>query len=302
MSSGSKQTVLSVGILVASVVFVTCLGRTAPQSRQPVHLEAPPVVEHASIPPDPHVLRVCADPNNLPFSNQKQEGFENKIADLVAKDLGRTVQYYWQPQRRGFIRTTLRAGECDVVIGLPSSFDLALVTRPYYRSAYYFVSNRARGLHIGSLDDPKLRRLRVGIEITGDDYDNPPAAQALAARHIIDNVQGFTVYGDYSSEHPSWGLMNALERGDVDVAIAWGPLAGYVARRTQAALELRPVTPQMDAPAVRFAYDISMGVRRDDRALAAALNDAIQRHAREIRSILTEYGVPFSEPGKGASG
>jgi len=302
MSSGSKQTVLSVAILAGSLVFVTCLRRGPSPSRQPAHLEAPPVVEHASIPADPRVLRVCADPNNLPFSNDRHEGFENKIADVVAKDLGRTVQYYWQPQRRGFIRTTLRAGECDVVMGLPSSFDLARVTKPYYRSAYYFVSNRARGLHIRSLDDPQLRRLRVGIEITGDDYDNPPAAQALAARHIIDNVRGFPVYGDYSSSHPSWGVLNALEQGDVDVAIAWGPLAGYVASRTRARIEMHPVTPQVDAPALRFVYDISMGVRRQDRALAAALDAAIQRHAQEIRAILTEYGVPFAAPGKGVSG
>jgi mxaJ protein len=302
MSSGSKQTVLSVAILAGSLVFVTCLRRAPAQSRQPAHLEVPAVVEHTSIPADAHVLRVCADPNNLPFSNQKQEGFENRIAELVAKDLGRTVQYYWQPQRRGFIRTTLRAGECDVVIGLPSMFELARVTKPYYRSAYYFVSPRARALHIRSLDDPQLRRLRVGIEITGDDYDNPPAAQALAARHIIDNVRGFPVYGDYSSDHPSWGLMNALEHGDVDVAIAWGPLAGYVAHHAHTPLEMRPVTPQIDAPSLRFAYDISMGVRRNDKALAAALDRAITRHAREIRAILTEYGVPFSEPGKRVSG
>jgi mxaJ protein len=301
MSSGSKQTVLSVGILCASLLFVTCLGQPRSKQQQPVHLEAPPVVEHTSIPADPHVLRVCADPNNLPFSNDKRQGFENRIADVIAKDLGRTVQYYWQPQRRGFIRTTLRAGECDVVMGLPSSFELARVTRPYYRSAYYFVSDRSRGLHIRSLDDPRLRRLRVGIEITGDDYDNPPAAQALAARHIIDNVRGFTVYGDYSSEHPSWGLLNALEHGDVDVAIAWGPLAGYVARQTHTPLELLPVTPQVDTPSLRFAYDISMGVRRNDRALAGALNHAIGRRAREIRSILVEYGVPISEPRTGAS-
>jgi len=300
MSSGSKQTILSVAILGASLIFVMCVGRSRQESRQPAHLAAPPVVEHATIPADPHVLRVCADPNNLPFSNRKQEGFENRIADIVARDLGRTVQYYWQPQRRGFIRTTLRAGECDVVMGLPSTFELARVTQPYYRSAYYFVSKR--GLHVRSLDDPQLRRLRVGIEITGNDYENPPAAQALAARHIIDNVSGFPVYGDYSSDHPSWGLMNALERGDVDVAIAWGPLAGYVAARTHVPVEMHVVTPQIDTASLRFAYDISMGVRRNDQALAAALNAAIARHAAEIRSILAAYGVPFSTPGKEVSG
>jgi quinoprotein dehydrogenase-associated probable ABC transporter substrate-binding protein len=304
MSSGSKQTALSVAILAGSLLFVASVRpeRAPAQPPPPVHLAAPPVVEHPTVPPDPHVLRVCADPNNLPFANERGEGFENRIAEVVARDLGRTVKYYWQPQRRGFIRTTLKAGECDVVIGVPSSFDLTRVTRPYYRSAYYFVSKRARGLHVRSLDDPRLRRLRVGIEITGDDYDNPPAAQALAARHIIDNVHGYTVYGDYSTDHPSWGLMNALAHGDVDVAIAWGPLAGYVARQTHAAVEMHPVTPEVDMPFLPFVYDISMGVRREDQPLAAALDDAIERHGREIRSILADYGVPFADPGKGVQG
>ena len=302
MSSGSKQTTLSVAILVGSVAFVASARRAPSQPPPPVHLAAPPAVEHADLPPDPHVLRVCADPNNMPFSNDRGEGFENRIAQLVARDLGRTVKYYWQPQRRGFIRTTLKAGECDVVVGVPSSFDLARVTRPYYRSAYYFISKRARGLHVRSLDDPRLRRLRIGIEITGDDYDNPPAAQALAARHIIDNVHGYTVYGDYSTDHPSWGLMTALARNEVDLAIAWGPLAGYVAGRMHEAVEMHPVTPEVDMPFLPFVYDISMAVRRDDQALAAALDAAIERHEREIRTILSAYSVPFADPGKGVQG
>jgi mxaJ protein len=301
MSSGSKQTALSIAILTGSLAF-TATAHRAPSQLPTVHLAAPAFVERQSIPPNPHVLRVCADPNNMPFSNDRREGFENRIAELVARDLGRTVQYYWQPQRRGFIRTTLKAGECDVVIGVPSSFDLVRVTQPYYRSAYYFVSNRARGLHIRSLDDPRLRRLRVGIEITGDDYDNPPAAQALAARHIIDNVHGYTVYGNYSSDHPSWGLMNALAREDVDVAIAWGPLAGYVALRSDAPVEMHPVRPEVDMPFLPFVYDISMGVRREDQALATALDDVIQKREPEIRSILTGYGVPFAVGGKGVRG
>ena len=294
MSSGSKQTVLSVGILAASILFVMCARPAAERPAPPVHLAAPPVVEHASVPPNPHVLRVCADPNNLPFSNDKGQGFENEIAQLVARDLGRSVRYYWQPQRRGFIRTTLRAGECDVVMGVPSSFDLARVTRPYYRSGYYFVSKRSRGLHVRSLDDPRLRTLRIGIEITGNDYENPPAAQALAARHIIDNVHGYMVYGDYSTDHPSWGLMDALGRGEVDLAIAWGPLAGYVTRQKHAAFDLTPVSPEVDVPFLPFVFDISMGVRREDQALAAALDDVIGRRQHEIQSILSRYGVPLA--------
>jgi mxaJ protein len=301
MSSGSRQTVLSAAILVAAVAF-TASARRAPAGQPPVHLAAPPVVEHAHIPADPHTLRVCADPNNLPFSNAREEGFENRLAELVARDLGRTVRYFWQPQRRGFIRTTLRAGECDVVMGVPASFELTRVTRPYYRSAFYFVSQRARGLHIRSLDDARLRHLQIGVELTGDDYDNPPAAQALANRHITDNVHGYLVYGDYSTDHPSWGLMEAVARGDVDVGIAWGPIAGYVARHQHLALEMAPVSPASDGPSLPFAFDISMGVRHDDKPLAEALDRIIARRQREIRAILASYGVPVESGKQGVQG
>jgi mxaJ protein len=240
-------------------------------------------------------LRVCADPNNLPFSNNHGEGFENKIAAIVARDLGRPLQYFWTPQRRGFIRNTLNVHACDVVVGVPSAFDAVRPTKPYYRSTYVFVSRRDRALHVRSLDDPRLKQLIIGIQITGDDYDNPPAAQALASRQIIQNVRGYTVYGDYSRPNPLRGLIDAVARGAVDVAVAWGPLAGYFASREPVALEMAPVTPQADSRLVRFVFDISMGVRRDDQALAAALDAAIVRRHAEIRRVLAQYGVPFVE-------
>ena len=293
MSSGSKHTVLSVIVLSAAVTFTITVWRLP---RGPVHIVVPQVPDRPGVPPDPYTLRVCADPNNLPFSNERGEGFENRIANLVAAELGRRVQYYWQPQRRGFIRTTLAAGECDVVVGVPSTFELARVTRPYYRSSFMFVSRHARRLGIRSLDDRRLRTLRIGIQITGEDYGNPPPAQALAMRHITDNVYGYTVYGDYSAAHPSWGVLDAVTRGDVDVAIAWGPLAGYVASQAKAALDVVPVPPGETTPALPLSFDISMGVRRDDAALASALNRALMRRAREIQDILTSFGVPVLTP------
>jgi quinoprotein dehydrogenase-associated probable ABC transporter substrate-binding protein len=240
-------------------------------------------------------LRVCADPNNLPFSNDRREGFENKIAEIVARDLGRTVEYFWTPQRRGFIRNTLKANACDVVVGVPSAFDAVRPTKPYYRSTYVFVSRGDRALHLRSLDDPRLKQLLIGIQITGDDYDNPPAAQALASRQIIQNVRGYTVYGDYSRPNPPRGLIDAVASGAIDVAVAWGPLAGYFARREPVVLEIAPVSPQADSRFVRFVFDISMGVRRDDQALAAALDAAIVRRQTEIRRVLVRYGVPLVE-------
>src|SRR6185437_750067 len=168
MSSGSKQTVLSVLIVMATYVFVGWLAisrHASVQTAGPVHLVVPPVTEIGAAvpPPDPHVLRVCSDPNNLPFSDHTERGFENRLAELTARELHRSLVYYWQPQRRGFIRTALNAGRCDVVIGVPTASEMVRVTRPYYRSSFMFVSRRRRRPLISSFDDPRLQHLRVGI-------------------------------------------------------------------------------------------------------------------------------------------
>jgi mxaJ protein len=297
MSSGSKPSLLGFAILAASITYVTVLAARHHQSarppgaRVPVHLaiassEPPPPAA-----PDPGVLRVCADANNMPFSDRGGRGFENKLAELVAQDLGRRLEYYWQPQRRGFIRTTLTAGYCDLIIGIPSSSEMARVTHPYYRSTYVFVSPRDQRAPVRSLDDPRLRHLQIGIPITGQDYGNPPAAQALASRRILDNVHGYPVYGDYSAAHPSWGVLDALVRGQVDVAIAWGPIAGYAIQHEPARFEMAPVVDRGGLP---FAFDISMAVRRADATLAVALNGVIARHASDIRRILVSYRVPLA--------
>lgn len=239
-------------------------------------------------------LRVCSDPNNMPFSNQQEQGFENKIAELVARDLGRPVAYFWSPQRRGFIRNTLNAQRCDVVMGVPAQYGLLQPTRPYYRSAYAFVSKRDRGFHIRSFDDPRLKSLKIGIQLTGDDYNNPPAAQALAARHLVENVRGFTVYGDYSKPDPQRELVDAVADGRVDIAVMWGPFAGYYGRKESAAIDIVSVTPDHDGRSLAFAFDIAMGVRREDTTLRNALDAVIVRRGPAIRRILLSYGVPLS--------
>lgn len=241
-------------------------------------------------------LRVCADPNNLPFSNADGEGFENRLAELVAAELGATVQYTWWAQRRGFIRNTLRAGACDVVMGVPSSYELVLPTRPYYRSTYVFVSRADRALPVRSFDDEILHRLRIGVHVIGDDYANPPPAHALASRGILDNVVGYRIFGDYSTPNPPAELIAAVARGDVDLAVAWGPLAGYFASRQPVALVLRPVHPEIDLPFLPFVFDISLGVRRDDDALREELDEVLVRRKDEIDSILRDYGVPGPAP------
>jgi ABC-type amino acid transport substrate-binding protein len=187
-------------------------------------------------------------------------------------------------------------------MGVPAGYERVRSTRPYYRSSYVFLSRRDRGLTLGSLDDPRLRRLRIGIQITGDDYDNPPAAQALAARHLASNVRGYTVYGDYSIRDPQRRVVDAVARGEVDTAIVWGPFAGYYAKHEPVALTIRPVRPAVDRRAGPFTFAIAMGVRKDDRALRDALDRAIVRRGGEIRAILRRFGVPIVAAPGGSTG
>jgi mxaJ protein len=235
---------------------------------------------------------VCADPNNLPFTNRQGQGFENRIAELVARDLHARLSYTWWAQRRGFFRNTLNASLCDVVMGVPSDFELARPTTPYYRSSYVFVTRRDRALRITSLDDSLLHRLRIGVQLIGNDYMNTPPAHALSRRGIVTNVVGYTVYGDYSQPNPPARILDAVARGEVDVAIVWGPLGGYFASRESAPLVVTPVTPEMEPPGIPLAYSISMGVRKGDDSLHRELDQVIHRRQPEIDRILDAYGVP----------
>ena len=242
----------------------------------------------------PHVLRVCADPNNLPYSNERQEGFENRIAELVAREMKAELRYVWWAQRRGYIRNTLRAGLCDVFIGMPTGLDMVLVTRPYYRSTYAFVTKRS-GPRIASLDDPRLKRLRVGVQIIGDDFANAPPAEALTHRGIVKNVRGYTVIGNYREPNPPSRIVRAVANGEVDVAVVWGPLAGYFARKSSVPLRVVPVSPEVDVPYLPFVFDIAMGVRRGETALRDSLDAVIARRQHDIDRILADYGVPRAD-------
>lgn len=238
------------------------------------------------------MLRVCSDPNNLPFSNRRLAGFENRIAEVIASDLKARVEYTWHAQRRGFIRNTLRANTCDVVMGMPTAVELAATTRPYYRSTYVFVSRKDRNLEIGSFDDEILKRLRIGVHIIGDDGANAPPAHALTNRGITGNVRGYSVYGDYAQPNPPARIVEAVVRGEIDVAIVWGPLAGWFAKQTDVPLTIAPVSPEIDLPFLPFVYDIALGVRREDAALRQELDRVLERRKPEIDRILAEYGVP----------
>lgn len=240
-------------------------------------------------------LRVCADPNNLPFSNQREQGFENRLAQLLARDLGAKVSYYWFAQRRGFVRNTLNANKCDVIMGVPSSFELALTTRPYYRSGYVFVSRRDRRLDIDSLDDPRLRKLKIGVQLIGDDYASSPPAHALASRGLTGNVVGYSVYGDYSQPDPPRRIVDAVASGEVDLVAVWGPTAGYFAKKSRVPLVVRRFTPEIDLPFLPFVFDISVAVRRGDTKLRDRLDAILERRRGEIDALLREYGVPRAD-------
>jgi mxaJ protein len=282
MSSLSRK---SLALVALAFALTSCAGGPGPQARQ-----APTPRQTFERPEG--VLRVCADPNNLPFSNERGEGFENRIAEMLAADLGAELRYTWWAQRRGFFRNTLRAGACDVVVGVPASFELALTTTPYYRSAYAFVYRKDKRLAVRSFDDEALKSLKIGVQVVGDDGANTPPAHALAARGIVGNVRGYTLYGDYSRPSPPSRIVEAVAAGEVDLGVVWGPQAGYFARRQRVALEVVPVSPRIDLPFLPFVYDISMGVRRGDDELLARLEQFLERRRPDIERILEEYGVP----------
>jgi quinoprotein dehydrogenase-associated probable ABC transporter substrate-binding protein len=247
-------------------------------------------------------LRVCADPNNLPFSNKGQQGFENALAQLVANELHQALEYTWWPQRRGFVRNTIGAGRCDLIMGVPAHYDPVLTSRPYYRSTYVFVSQQRRHLAVRSFDDPRLSTLRIGVQLIGDDFANTPPAHALSARGMIGNIVGYSVYGDYSTPNPPARIIDAVANGEVDVAVVWGPLAGFFAQRAAVPLAIRPVTEARSlTPAIRFAFDIAMGVQRGNAELKERLDRFIEHRQDEINALLSRYGVPLDERHKGRS-
>ena len=235
-------------------------------------------------------LRVCADPNNLPFSNDRREGFENRLAEMLASELHTRLEYTWFPQRRGFLRNTLNAGRCDVVIGMPARIDQVLTTEPYYTSTYVFISAHGRYPHL-TLDDPRLRTLRIGVQMIGDDFANSPPAHALSARGITRNVVGYSVLGDYSRPNPPSRIVDALSRNEVDIAIVWGPVAGYFTRRAHIKADIVPVDPSADG-VLPFTFPIAMAVRRNDVQRVHALDQFLRRRRTDIDRLLEEYAVP----------
>ena len=236
-------------------------------------------------------LRVCADPDNLPYSRADGSGFENRIAELVAADFGLPLEYAWLPDRRGFVRKTLGAGLCDLIVGVPAGFERTLNTRPYYRSSYVLLQ-RAGGEPLRDFADPRLHQWRIGVQLVGDDLATSPPGYALAQSGVTDNVVGFPIPG----EQPAAARMvDALARGELDAAFVWGPQAGYFARASSAPLQLQRVDPPMKVATQRFQFAIAMGVRRGDTALRDRLDALLVRRHDDIARILADYAVPVLE-------
>jgi mxaJ protein len=265
----------ALGLALALVTWSASASASAPVSASP----------HRS-------LVVCADPNNLPFSNRAGEGFENKIAALLAKDMGVGITYLWWPQVRGYVRKTLNAGKCDVWPGVAAGLETVAATNSYYRSTYVFVSRKSAPYDHLTLDDSRLKTSRLGVQMTGNDAMNTPPAQAIAGRGLIDNVRGFMLYGDDRRPNPPAAIVDAVAKGDIDVALVWGPLAGYFAHRSARPLRIEPVTPADDAR-WPMTFEIAMGVRRGDPALRDQINGILDREKPKLEAILRTYNVPL---------
>ena len=237
-------------------------------------------------------LTACADPNNLPFSNKAGEGFENKLAQMIAADLHARLDYVWWAQRRGYVRNTLNEKKCDFWPGIASNVEMVATSRPYYRSTYEFVTRADANLKGLTLDDPRLKRLKIGVELVGDDASNTPPAHALSARGIVGNVRGYMLYGDYAKPNPPAEIVRAVERGDIDVALVWGPLAGYFAAKSPVPLRLEPVTPWMADMQWPMQFDISVGVQKDDQQLLKNIDRVLERRRTDIGQLLAAYHVP----------
>jgi quinoprotein dehydrogenase-associated probable ABC transporter substrate-binding protein len=235
---------------------------------------------------DSKVLRVCADPNNMPFSTDKGEGFENKLAQLLADKLGKGLSYSWYPQATGFVRNTLAAHKCDVIMGIPQGDDLVQVTNPYYRTAYALVFKQGHGLEgVDTLGDPRLKGRRIGI-VAGT-----PPGNNMAANGLMANAKPYPLVIDTRVDSSAAAMMHDLATGEIDAGILWGPMAGYHARRTNPAVTVVPLVKETTGP--RLIYRIAMGVRYSDQEWKRQLNRTIQESQPAINKLLLSFGVPL---------
>lgn len=284
------RTGVGIRALAAGALVLACgLARAQSATPAPAGDEGPPRT----------ALKVCEDPNSLPFANSKEEGLENRIATVFAKDLGLPLKYFYFPNRMNFIRNTLRFKlptddyPCDIVMGVPAEFDQVSATKPYYRSTYVLVYPKGKGLDaVHSSDDllglpqEQVSRLRIGL------YDRSPASLWLARHRLVDNGVPYQIMNADPDFFPGEDIEHDLVDGKIDAAIVWGPIGGFFAKHAKAPLA---IVPMRSEPGVPMEYSIAMGVRYGEPHWKAQVESLIERHRPEIEGILHDYGVPLVE-------
>jgi mxaJ protein len=251
---------------------------------------ARPAQAQRPAPRDPGLIRVCADPDNMPSSNDKSEGFENKIAELIATELKAKLTYVWYPTRRGYFRI-LNGMYCDLALEAPAGLDMAGVTKPYFRSGYVFVARQGSGLEdLKSLADPRLKKLKIGVNMYTSDAENSPPAMALSRYGVVGNLKGYFTF--YSEQERPEDIIKGVANKEVDIAIAWGPLAGYFAKQSPVPLTLTPLPAKDSLSDIPFQYNMGIAVRRRDKEFRDSLQAVLERRRPEIDAILKQYNIP----------
>jgi quinoprotein dehydrogenase-associated probable ABC transporter substrate-binding protein len=274
------------GILRRLALAVCVLGLMAVRA----HAQAPGLGGSVEL-VDPKVLRVCADPRSMPFSNEAHEGFEDKLAELFAQKLGKTVEYTYYPRAMGFVRNTLNVLKCDVIMGDAQGDDLVQTTNPYYHAFYVLVIRSGTGLDdVQSLADPRLKGKHIGL-IAGT-----PPATIMAENGLIGDARPFPLMVDTRYDAPSKAMIDEIVSGAIDAGVLWGPIGGYYARHASTPLTVIPLVHEHGAP---MDFRISMGVRHSDQDWKRTLNRLIAENQDAINKILVAYGVPIvDEEGK----
>jgi len=252
---------------------------------------AVPVAAQRPGPMEPGVLRVCADPDNMPFSNEAREGFENRLADMLASAWNSKLQYIWWAAPRGLFSRALNGTYCDVILAAPTGYDMAGVTRPYYRTGYVIVQRPDHPHRVTSLDDPALKTMKIGVHLFSADAENTPPAMALAAHGVVGNLVGFSTTFVGGLARPE-DIIKAVEDGSVDLSMVWGPIAGYYARHLGANLLLTPI-PDDTLTSTPMAFSMGIATRRRERAFRDSLQHFLDSRQTDITTLLTEFGFPL---------
>jgi mxaJ protein len=274
--------------ILAAAIFGLCTGTVYAEDKAKQEIEFDAEVGRGGEPvnvENPDEFRVCADRDNLPYSNDQMEGFENRIAELIAKDLGKQVKYQFWYDRIGFVRNTLNAHRCDVIIGTVAGNDMMLTSKPYYRSGYVFVYKKSSGYNIKDWDSPDLRKAKIGV------VGQTPPTRPLNDKDLMGNARPYRIMRDLNLP-PSF-MIDDLVKGDIDVAISWGPIAGYYAKKASVELVVVPA-PEYEQENVhgKEYWNISVGVRKKDKERMAMIQEVLDRRQADIDKILDEYGIP----------